>query len=492
MARSESLKRVSIVPSRLSIFSVYSTISSSGIKPFIEEQQPQQEEKEATVIALTSPSQSESYEEAIHEWENNRRPSDYVFYVNLGIFLIQMANYYVTIPSSPDLVEGLNGPDYFSGVLLAAMCVASFISSIYWPRLLRYASFKTNILASLLICTAGNLIYALSEYSGSIWVLFASRLVIGLGVCQSLQMEWFARSFGNNHIREASNKQGAVLAFGVAAGAVFAGVLSIGSFSIASLNFNSMTLPGWFMALMYMILFFFVLYRWEDPAKCPEKLDSNGSDQNAIPSKMNFQKGMTIYLYAFPVASTMFVMSAFEASSPLVTADEFNWGVTEVSIFLGVLGFLYVPLSLVFSKLIELIEDRRYILLLHGVCLAGVVLLFKYPGGASFTFYQYGLGGLITFAGVEALVSAILAVVAKTNPINSSLMFNTGTIIIVSGSYGRVLGSLWGTAFPNSPNQENYVMAGVVAVYALSLTLSLLSYKSMGKALPPPPPAAES
>ena len=421
-----------------------------------------------------------SYAEKYEEWEMNRKPSSLSFYLNLFIMLFQNANYYAVVPSGPTYVERLGGDDNFSGILLAVLAVTALISSIGWTFMLKFASFKTNMLMACALSLAGNLLTGLAASTGELYVLVLARVLTGLGVCQSLQSEWISRAVGENFIRKASQMLGTADAMGAPLGAAIAAASAPINEHVLELYFDKDTLPGWFVAFVYIFITVFVLFAWEDPEIAPKDPASDGAMDNTHPP-ISWTSGLALYIYAFPAASTCFALSVLEGSAPLVAKDEFDWGVLEVSIFLGVIGLVYLPISFIFNYLIDKMEDRKYLLFIHGVCLSGMIVLFKYP--SSFTTYQYSIGALITFSSVAAGISAALALLSKVNPINDTIMFNTGTVFLVSTSYGRCLGSVYSTAFPNDPNQENIVMAGGTAVYVLSLLICVLTYKPLGRLL---------
>ena len=123
------------------------------------------------------------------------------------------------------------------------------------------------------------------------------------------------------------------------------------------LYFDKDTLPGWFIAFVYIFITVFVIFAWDDPEIATKSSKAEATQEYQF-RHISWTNGLMLYIYAFPAASTCFALSALEGASPLVAKDEFDCGVLEVNIFLGVIGLVHLPISLVFNYLIDRMEDK--------------------------------------------------------------------------------------------------------------------------------------
>lgn len=91
---------------------------------------------------------------------------------------IDLIGFGIVIPFLPTLAEQLGAGGFTVGLILMSYSLMQFLFTPFWGRLSDNAGRRPILLVSLLFSLAGYLIWG---FAGSLWMLFASRIVAGFG-----------------------------------------------------------------------------------------------------------------------------------------------------------------------------------------------------------------------------------------------------------------------------------------------------------------------
>ena len=101
------------------------------------------------------------------------------------------ANYMLAVPTIATFCHRIGVSSSLAGAIIGSSDFASmFMTPLYslWSN----HSFKYPVAAGSIACLAGNLLYAFSYDARALWMLMASRFLIGFGVLTSLLSRLFA------------------------------------------------------------------------------------------------------------------------------------------------------------------------------------------------------------------------------------------------------------------------------------------------------------
>eukprot|EP00126_Sphaerothecum_destruens_P002497 Sdes_comp15928_c0_seq1m5065 len=185
-------------------------------------------------------------------------------FLNIFSVFLFMTNYYIVVPTTAAYAKRLHTRESFGSLILGVCAVASLLSAVVFSWWTNFA-YRTPMIFSSFAIAVGNILYALADYYGSMYIVLLSRVVIGLGASRGLN-----RRYINDVVRLRDRTRHcayfvAASTLGMASGPALASVLSGVDFHIFGLHVDQVTAPGWLMAFCWMIFIGFALVYFEDP-----------------------------------------------------------------------------------------------------------------------------------------------------------------------------------------------------------------------------------
>ena len=145
------------------------------------------------------------------------------------------------------------------------------------------------------------------------------------------------------------------------------------------------------------------------------------------------------------------------SSIPLLTRSVFGWSQEQAGYYMATMGALVLPTNILVSSLAasgsgngggSSIEERAMVVRLTLVCLAAVGAVCHSGLLGHYTLFQYILGTTLLFAALNSMEGVIMALLAKLiSPELARGTFNSGLLATEAGTFGRVIGDIFITAF---------------------------------------------
>ena len=197
----------------------------------------------------------------------------------LGCFFYMM-NYYIVGPSSVEYANYLGEADAMSGLIIGAMPWAALISAFIYSIWTNH-SYRTPLLVSGVLLTAGNILYSSAYRSGSVGMAICGRFLTGLGGPRSMNRRFIADTTPLLYRTAANAAFGTATALGAALGPAIAVALDKFDFQFTlplygSVYVNGITGPGYFMSLLWVIYTMLMLLFFREPVRSglKEQLDN--------------------------------------------------------------------------------------------------------------------------------------------------------------------------------------------------------------------------
>lgn len=328
----------------------------------------------------------------------------------IAVACVDMLGAAMVFPLIPFYALKLNAPPLIIGMILASFFVAQLISAPLWGRVSDRHGRRPALLIGLVASSVGFLVFGFAD---SIWLLFLSRVLQGLGggttgvtqayVGDTVPPEDRARSLG--WLSAGTN-------FGTMLGPV------IGSFAVGWGN----EMPGMIASALCLVNAYFA-YKWLPESKKPTgMIAARKPVWHGVWTVIRYPQG-TVQRLTLIYAVSMFAFSSMTAVLALYLGAEF--GVTERTI--GFV-FLYIGIFSVVmrSALIGPIVDR----IGENWCMRA--------GAASL------MAGLIGLAVSPSLWA--LALIIPLVPIGTALLFPSTTALMSRASENTELGTTMGIA----------------------------------------------
>eukprot|EP01054_Gregarina_sp_Poly1_P006936 Gregarina_sp_Poly_1__6935@NODE_376_length_9111_cov_63_116652_g307_i1_p2_GENE_NODE_376_length_9111_cov_63_116652_g307_i1NODE_376_length_9111_cov_63_116652_g307_i1_p2_ORF_typecomplete_len841_score93_67MFS_1/PF07690_16/1_1e25MFS_1/PF07690_16/0_16OATP/PF03137_20/0_00042OATP/PF03137_20/4_3e02MFS_1_like/PF12832_7/1_2MFS_1_like/PF12832_7/0_3TM_helix/PF05552_12/1_2e04TM_helix/PF05552_12/35TM_helix/PF05552_12/3_2_NODE_376_length_9111_cov_63_116652_g307_i146717193 len=454
-----------------------------------------------------------------------------LFLNNLNTFLY-MANYYLVIPTAAEYAIAVGMAGSTSGILLSMTPFASLFASIVYSLWSNY-NFKMPLMFCNLVLIAGNLLYAMAFDAKQPWMLFAGRLLVGVGGNRAVNRRYISDFVP----LEKRTLQSAIFvtvgSLGMSLGPGMQPLINklpAATVPYLNISFNSLTAPvlimcGWWVIFALMTLAFFnepsrstTIERPElfdpltqDPAsaiatnyntymsgivaadesKIPETYKVNtaearGLEPSGKPRKNLFMDTTGAYVCLAVYFCLKFAQEAFQTAAPLVTAKAFAWTDSEVGVLLAAIGLIVLPSNILIGWMGGSIPDRVGQTIALIVLIIGFFVTFSGSGvvfSASITPTRYVSGAFVVFIAAQALESINMALLSRLMPkALSKGLWNSGFLSTEAGTLGRVVGaaliSFVGSLVAVEQMQDMVNIASIILILA-TLWLCVLYWSSL-------------
>ncbi len=405
-----------------------------------------------------------------------------LFLIFLTVF-IDLVGFGVIIPVMPSYAQALHADGFTVGLLIAAYSAMQFLFTPFWGRLSDHVGRRPILLVSLAASTVGYLIWG---FSGTLAMLFVSRLVAGAGNANIACAQAYVADVTTAENRaKGMGLIGAAFGLGFVLGPAIGGLClgghlpemfaAFGQFlhlPIAS-SLNGLQLVGFVAAalsLIDLILTFFLLPE-------PEKRSSAGTERFNLKPSFYFD---TLTSQELRVSLAIFFISTFafanmEATLVLLTNKEYGFTPFQNSMMFTYIGLLIVLVQGgLIHRLVKKYGEKNLIAI--GCLLIALGLL---------------LTPLTVDLRVLAVALALLAFGSGINtPSNQSMLSKlaagdkVGGVLGVGQSLstlGRILGPMvGGAAFQYSGVSCPYYIgaAAMLVAFILSFKLPILVKKA--------------
>ena len=376
---------------------------------------------------------------------------------------VDMLGLIIVYPLLPFYATRLGANAAMVGALVAAFSVAQLISAPAWGKMSDHYGRRPAILVGLLISAAAYVIFA---FAGSIWLLFLSRIIQGLGGGTIGVVQAYVADISEGKDRaKALGWLSAVTSLGAVVGP------AIGSLLV---RFGGHAAPGIGSAVLCVLVSVFAWRFLRESRTDTQQFEAihakgPGGAQTirAVIAHPNLPASRLIWIYAIAIG-------AFYGTTPLlplVLADRLGATVENVGYFIMYLGGMGVIVRLgILSRMIEWMGEARLArlgLILLAAGLAMVSMITSYPT-MLVALTLMPMGTAFIFPCVTAMLSRVVP--AKQRGLYMGVQHTFGGVSRVAfpliAGYGM---DLLGQGIP-------FVFAGSMVAVTLLLTMSMESY----------------
>ena len=370
--------------------------------------------------------------------------------VLMATAFVDMIGFAMIFPLLPFYALRLQAPEWMIGWMIAVFSIAQLASAPLWGRISDRYGRRPAIIAGLL---AGAVSFTVFGFATSIWMLFLSRLIQGVGGGTTGVLQAY--------VGDASEPKDRARALGWLSAATSAGVM-VGP-AIGSLAYSlGPAAPGLIAAALCLTNVFFAV-RWLPE---PQQHDHTGVDHSTEPmpsireavwevlSAPHRQVCRLIWIYAIGMLgfmSTTAVMALYLERAFGVTAQ-------TIGIFFVLVGGLGVIMrALILGRLVDRLGEVRVMRLGATSLMLGILLL---PSASSLL--AFGLIMCLIPIGTALLFPTVSALV--THRVSKRQMGQTMGVQQTFGGMSRVIGPIWATAAFQGlgVHVPFYIAAGVV------------------------------
>ena len=236
-------------------------------------------------------------------------------------------------------------------------------------------SLKTILILMVAGSILGNILYALAGLMRSKIAILCARTIIGVCQCQLGGPVYIAKAVGVKKRTRVLFVFSTMATLAFTAAPLAAALLEtfVKELRIENLVLDSDTIPGWFMALAYYLFLLKVVFFFENPEE-----DENASSRHESPAdreEVLWTSGFLVCIFAaFASALTNTMAIVF-----FVKLAEKTWGWSVSLTAFALAGFMAVVsvLSLISSRLVKLLEDRKGLQM--SACLGAMCSLVTFP-----------------------------------------------------------------------------------------------------------------
>jgi hypothetical protein len=174
------------------------------------------------------------------------------------------------------------------------------------------------------------------------------------------------------------------------------------------------------------------------------------------------------------------VLECLLTATSTIAQFYFQWNSTDSGFYLAALGLLMFPTNVIVSWLCVRYDDRELIVRSEILMLVGVAAIVKYT--ASYTSFQFVVGGVLIFISTNVLEGVNMSLLSKTIPKSFARgTFNSGLLATEAGTFGRALGDVMITVvgLPGIQYVLNSTFVPLVLACALTILYTLRVYPKL-------------
>ncbi|KAL0025314.1 hypothetical protein WJX79_004533 [Trebouxia sp. C0005] len=399
--------------------------------------------------------------------------------INCACAALYMANYQLILPDIEKYLGHIEASSSWAGIAIGCCDVATLPGALGYS-LWTNKSFKAPLLAAALACICGNVLYGAGYDAKALWILLASRLLVGFGSARTVNRRYIADFVSKGNRTKASAAFVTSSAVGMACGPLLALPLSyLPTTSLGPISIDPVTAGGWVMGLLWLTFLLLTLLMFEEPKSGGDsKHESRNNDSESEPLMSNQESNPDVeqgqgqsegsninsgnksqeeddsgsFKQQLPPTILMFcvlflvklVQQGFLSSLSVFTIKLYGWSSSQSGLTLAAYGFTLIPLNLAVGKASNTISDRLFSVVLLAAIGLGSALC-TCSGKPMWLFF---LGGAFVFMGSMTLEGSAMSLLSKV--MHSSLAegtFNTGLLTTEAGGFGRLAGNLANSAF---------------------------------------------
>jgi DHA1 family tetracycline resistance protein-like MFS transporter len=408
------------------------------------------------------------------------KSAKYKMHMALGLMFltvfIDLIGFGIIIPVLPLYAKEFGADGFTTGLLVMSYSLMQFFFAPFWGRLSDKVGRRSVLLISLSASAAGYLIWG---FSGSLWMLFLSRVVAGIGNANMAVAQAYVADVTPEEYRaQGMGMMGAAFGLGFVLGPAIGGIASW-----LGVHPNTLGFIAAFFSLVDLVFTAFVL---------PEPEVHKGKAHNVfeLGAGLYFQTlfDRKLFVPLIILFVSTFAFANMETTLVLLTNKFYNYSVKENSLLFVYIGILIV---LVQGGLIRRLSKKypEKPLIAIGTLLVACGLLLV-PATRN-------MGVLLVALALLAIGSGV------NNPSSQSLVSKLADPAKVGGvmgvaqslaTLGRILGPLaggflWDKLGPSSPYALGSVCMGVAFLLSLKLpvTKTLADSQAAAAAEPPTP-----
>jgi MFS family permease len=374
--------------------------------------------------------------------------------VLMATAFVDMIGFAMIFPLLPFYALRLQAPEWVIGWMIAVFSIAQLASAPLWGRISDRYGRRPAIIAGLL---AGAVSFTVFGFATSIWMLFLSRLIQGVGGGTTGVLQAY--------VGDASEPKDRARALGWLSAATSAGVM-VGP-AIGSLAYGlGPAAPGLFAAALCLTNVVFAARWLPEPKEHMDATEGLADGIEGVPRRSireaiwevltapRRQVCRLIWIYAFAMLGFM----STTAVMALYLGSEFGVTAQTIGIFFVLVGGLGVVMrALILGRLVDGFGEVRVMRLGATSLMLGIFLLPRASSLLTFALIMclIPIGTALLFPTVSALV---------THRVSKREMGQTMGVQQAFGGMSRVIGPIWATAAFQGlgVHVPFYIAAGVV------------------------------
>jgi len=127
------------------------------------------------------------------------------------------------------------------------------------------------------------------------------------------------------------------------------------------------------------------------------------------------------------------------SSAGLIAHEYFDWTISNVGVFLAILGLFVMPANYLVGKASEVMSDRTILIISQAVTIGGLLVILSY--WHQYSEFQYLVGTSVIFIAVAVMEGVDTSLMSKViPPVLSRGTFNSGLLAVQVGTLAKAIG----------------------------------------------------